>query len=513
MNSIETIFLPIDSKSKSTENHTDEWKIPSGDCVAERIGEIFRLSKNTYSFVCVHCSQEFRYFSEFTIHIENHFDIILRNVKDGTSEVMADDDSKHTTLKSEEDEDEGLESGKLELILSIPEHKYTETYTNVNEENVELPVRLNIKPNAENEYSCPKCDRKFKDAKILNRHMFTHLNTKPFQCNICLKRFAQKRYVLDHIRLRHKEPNEPDEYKSIRSKKRRKATEMVERTYECYLCHKPFKIRQTFYAHFRTHVENPLLCLTCGVRCSNKYSLQRHMLHHMPKTTTLKCDDCGKTFTMRRYLLTHIREKHPPVNHGVTNDALNNLPLPEICTICNKSFTNKSYFRQHMKKHTTAKSYKCHICGWEFHERGNLNRHIDAHTGAKPYYCKICNKSFAIRYGKDHQKIHTGEKKHQCTVCGFRFISASALHRHSVRHTQIKKYQCDQCPNAYARSDKLLDHKRKHSGEMKHVCSICGKGYVEKRSWKKHMYSHEATAVAAKSQAEVGRSESEEEKK
>lgn len=481
MNSIETIFLPIDTKTKSHQN-SDDYLISSSNYVAERIGEIFRLNKDVYTFVCVHCTQEFKDFAEFTIHIENHLETIYKNIKkeendeENSDVVMGGTDLSTSELRVKENDYNDIDKTDISYEKAKTESKQEE----------------NLTPDAENQYSCPQCNRKCKTVKTLNRHMFTHLKNRPFQCDICFKSFSQRRYLLEHLRLRHKQSNV---LQVASGQKRSKEKNDMKKTFECYLCHREFNIRQTFYAHFKSHVEQPQLCLICGVSCSNKYSLQRHMLHHEPKTASLKCDKCEKTFTMRRYLLTHIREKHPPINHGVANDALKNLPLPELCTICNKSFINRNYFRQHMKKHTTAKSYKCHICGWEFHERGNLNRHINAHTGEKPYYCKICNKSFATRYGKDHERIHTGERKHQCTECGFRFISASALRRHSVRHTQIKKYKCDQCPNAYARSDKLLDHKRKHTGEMKHVCSICGKGYVEKRSWKKHMYTHEAAGA------------------
>lgn len=494
MNSIETIFLPIETKSKTNET-PDDYKNTSANCVAERIGEIFRLSKNVYTFVCVHCSQEFQYFSEFTIHIENHFEIILKNIKDDkideeNCDVIVGDFNK-SLIVEDDDGDNYIGNNKVETILKISNEKYFSENNKLKQQKnsaLDFEFSKNLEPDAEGLHNCPQCSQKCKSVSALNRHMFTHLKNKPFQCDICFKSFAQKRYILEHLRLRHKKP--ADTFQASRDAKKRKCD--ARRTFECYLCHREFNIRQTFYAHFKSHVESPQLCLVCGVSCSTKYSLQRHMLHHEPRSNTFKCDTCEKSFTMRRYLLTHMREKHPPINHGVADDALKNLPLPEFCTICNKSFINRNYFRQHMKKHTTAKPYKCHICGWEFHERGNLNRHINAHTGEKPYYCKICNKSFATRYGKDHERTHTGEKKHQCTECGFRFISASALRRHSVRHTQIKKYKCDQCPNAYARSDKLLDHKRKHTGEMKHVCAVCGKGYVEKRSWKKHMYTHEA---------------------
>lgn len=63
---MESVFVtenPIDINLFVSEcNEVQKWKI----------GEVFQLRDNSLSMCCVHCLQEFQYFTEFSLHIQDH---------------------------------------------------------------------------------------------------------------------------------------------------------------------------------------------------------------------------------------------------------------------------------------------------------------------------------------------------------------------------------------------------------------------------------------------------------
>ena len=54
-----------------------------------------------------------------------------------------------------------------------------------------------------------------------------------------------------------------------------------------------------------------------------------------------------------------------------------NKPPPIKCTLCEKSFQEKSGLKRHMKGvHEGKRPYACHLCGLAFTQGGNLKTHI-----------------------------------------------------------------------------------------------------------------------------------------
>ena len=46
------------------------------------------------------------------------------------------------------------------------------------------------------------------------------------------------------------------------------------------------------------------------------------------------------------------------------------------CTVCEKTQTDKTKMRLHLKSHLTGLSYDCHTCGKNFRLRHSLNMHV-----------------------------------------------------------------------------------------------------------------------------------------
>ncbi|KAJ2946104.1 hypothetical protein O0L34_g5026 [Tuta absoluta] len=158
---------------------------------------------------------------------------------------------------------------------------------------------------------CVLCDKRFVNQSMLKIHMLHHTKEKPFECDICQKRFKLKPTMLMHKRQVHEK----------------------EKSHLCQFCSK------TFF---------------------KKYHLQVHLRSHT-KEKPFKCVECGNAFycvtTLKKHQLIHSSEKKYQ------------------CDLCDMKFVRVDYLRAHMLCHTKEKRYPCKYCGVKFGRSDHRNRH------------------------------------------------------------------------------------------------------------------------------------------
>ncbi|XP_034409436.1 zinc finger protein 574 isoform X2 [Cyclopterus lumpus] len=196
---------------------------------------------------------------------------------------------------------------------------------------------------------------------------------------------------------------------------------------------------------------------------------------------------------------------HPPPAKLLQDWA--RTPLPHVCPYCGKTFTRRVFLRTHVFSHTGEKLFTCKVCTKSFTNSQSLLRHSMSHTGNKPFSCDVCGKNFSQAATlKRHQRIHTSTqprrkrgRKPVCTLdnegsahlfscphCPSRFNTEDQLNHHKLLHTS-HPFPCPECGEAFKRRRELDLHSLTHQDKQPATCLHCSTQFVNQSVLEIHM--------------------------
>ncbi|RUS89333.1 hypothetical protein EGW08_002853, partial [Elysia chlorotica] len=135
-------------------------------------------------------------------------------------------------------------------------------------------------------YVCSLCGKTVVSKAAITRHIqLTHEKKKPFECNICHRRFGYKNILLEHQNIH-----------------------FGIKPYACTMCDKRFAARSNLFQHRLLHMK-PYCCYQCNKRFDREEQLQRHLKLH-PTANVLSCSECPFTASNVEALNQHLQESH-----------------------------------------------------------------------------------------------------------------------------------------------------------------------------------------------------------
>uniref|UniRef100_A0A3Q2XWL0 Zinc finger protein 574 n=1 Tax=Hippocampus comes TaxID=109280 RepID=A0A3Q2XWL0_HIPCM len=166
--------------------------------------------------------------------------------------------------------------------------------------------------------------------------------------------------------------------------------------------------------------------------------------------------------------------------------------LPHVCPYCGKTFTRRVFLRTHVYSHTGEKLFTCKVCSKSFTNSQSLLRHTMSHSGNRPFCCDVCGKDFTQAATlKRHQLIHTSDQPRRkrgrkpvplfclfsCPLCPSHFNTEEQLNHHKLLHTS-NPFPCPDCGEAFSRRKDLDLHSLIHQDKEPVVCPHCSSQFI-----------------------------------
>lgn len=251
-------------------------------------------------------------------------------------------------------------------------------------------------------------------------------NPKQFQCEMCEKEFNTRRKYYYHKEM-HKGKIFPCSKCNLTLKTKSILDQHVRNvhtknlTFKCDMCPMEFDTRRKFYYHKEMHKGQTFSCIKCTFTSKTKSNLEQHLTNVHAENVTYKfecklctklfkykntydyhmklhagkkpyqCSICGVAFLTRNYLDLHTKSVHSTETFK--------------CTICNKEFNSMRCLKRHSKSHTDDRTHRCTICDNNFKTSETLRKHKMLHDNVKQFKCSFCDMKFAQPSGRRmHEK-------------------------------------------------------------------------------------------------------------
>lgn len=465
MDQVESVFVdavPMD----------ENWALGDGETNKKlKIGEIFQLEDNTLALTCIRCFQEFQYYTEFSLHIQDHFlrgDIAhLKEIKQEPPELVMDEIAPESQIKVEnfqyaddepkqpedsfddwnDDSFVGTETG--EETMNLQDSRMTEPPAEKQFQFVEGKDYIK----ADKKHQCLMCNRIIGRWDHLKEHLLTHIAPKNVFCPICAKAFITVAYVRKHIAQFHKL-----KYTGAQIREAQSCIDVEAKPIETIEM-KPVPMEQKVKAFPQEH-------RSCA------------------------CLQCGKFFSIPRYVQKHMRTVH-----GLHISIQTIVEKQTKSENDNGDVAIETLQSVAAEPRETPKNYECFDCHKKFATINSVRKHIHLHSGIR-YSCPECGKLFAQRtYVMDHLSVVHGIKRDQSIRS-----KISEIVDHYDFHSKardITSFECYLCKSTFRNRVRLRYHMKNHlMGPF--LCIFCGSIFKSHDTLRHHMERHRADDARVK---------------
>ena len=387
-------------------------------------------------------------------------------------------------------------------------------------------------------FSCPQCDKKFKQMYSVYRHQrIVHEKTK-FSCRKCGKSFEERRNLITHLEATNhgsksqfdsedgqdeNSKGKSEQNSTLAPRKRgrlskadmerraRRAIEKSEREAlvqgEAKDCHPAVIILKRLTSQ---EIARYIRGISKRGRPS-KAEIERRAKEKSEKEAQLQGEAKDRqpviilerltTQEIARYLNGEKRipnqGKHHPKKRARPSNAEKLRKKKTKCYICHEDVSFGS-MKTHIKTvhQKEGQGYTCETCHKTFNREYSLKRHVEAdHLKIKDFLCSDCGKAFSE---KTKLKVHllSVHKKirFDCKMCDKTFASKTHLRTHvKVIHEEgivanLKK--CSKCSYSSTRKANLKRHILEVHENQKEKCDFCqkyfGRSHLNRHIKQKH---------------------------
>lgn len=323
-------------------------------------------------------------------------------------------------------------------------------------------------------------------------------------CLYCPKKFRLAHAALEHVKKTHNKEIKEKQILENKEKEKRHVEENKDNPYTCDVCNEKFISWQIMISHQgRLHskkIKDKDKPKSCEI-CKEEFISWRSMVNHIaqkhrdgqqvkakpnsdvqkqPKKKrksipTTHCSICNMAFVTWRSMLNHRSKKH---KETIDEDRYKNC-IVFSCSICNKTFRERSNFKKHKETHAKLHSFSCDICNKTYRLKNSLMTHMLSHTKQKDFVCDICGKSYyTVSKLNLHRQIHEN-LKFTCQKCEKVFYTRNNFSKHQKTHLDKPRLKCTVCYNTFKSRVSLRVHMLLHTGKKNFACRFCDMTFVQ----------------------------------